>query len=155
MKNDCVTEIYNPGMTVYILNLSCPDRTGIVHAVSGFLLERGANPNTDMPGGTALHAATRTRDYEYGTVVRPAAVQTGNPDDLGLIRKLLDKGANVNARITTSTGVQGWLTIKKGPFEPFSVGTGDLKGVRGTVISESTLDATGAATGVPRRPFRE
>jgi len=27
----------------YILNLYCPDRTGIVHAVSGFLLERGAN----------------------------------------------------------------------------------------------------------------
>jgi formyltetrahydrofolate deformylase len=43
VKNDCVTEIYNPGMTVYILNLSCPDRTGIVHAVSGFLLERGGN----------------------------------------------------------------------------------------------------------------
>ncbi len=28
---------------VYILNLSCPDRVGIVHAVSGFLLERGGN----------------------------------------------------------------------------------------------------------------
>ncbi|MDZ4143078.1 MAG: formyltetrahydrofolate deformylase [Burkholderiales bacterium] len=28
---------------VYILNLSCPDRAGIVHAVSGFLLERGGN----------------------------------------------------------------------------------------------------------------
>ena len=27
----------------YILNLSCPDRRGIVHAVSGFLLEHGAN----------------------------------------------------------------------------------------------------------------
>ena len=27
----------------YVLNLSCPDRTGIVHAVSGFLLERGGN----------------------------------------------------------------------------------------------------------------
>ena len=27
----------------YILTLSCPDKTGIVHAVSGFLLERGAN----------------------------------------------------------------------------------------------------------------
>jgi formyltetrahydrofolate deformylase len=27
----------------YILTLSCPDRPGIVHAVSGFLLERGAN----------------------------------------------------------------------------------------------------------------
>ena len=27
----------------YILTLSCPDRQGIVHAVSGFLLERGSN----------------------------------------------------------------------------------------------------------------
>ena len=30
-------------MTAYILNLSCPDRQGIVHAVSGFLLERHGN----------------------------------------------------------------------------------------------------------------
>lgn len=29
--------------TTYILNLSCPDRPGIVHAVSGFLFERGGN----------------------------------------------------------------------------------------------------------------
>jgi formyltetrahydrofolate deformylase len=28
---------------VFILTLSCPDRKGIVHAVSGFLLERGGN----------------------------------------------------------------------------------------------------------------
>ena len=28
---------------IYILNLSCPDRPGIVHAVSGFLFERGGN----------------------------------------------------------------------------------------------------------------
>ncbi len=28
---------------VYILTLSCPDRLGLVHAVSGFLLERGGN----------------------------------------------------------------------------------------------------------------
>ncbi|MFT3718763.1 formyltetrahydrofolate deformylase [Pseudorhodoferax sp.] len=27
----------------YVLTLSCPDRTGIVHAVSGFLFERGGN----------------------------------------------------------------------------------------------------------------
>ncbi|MDP3354882.1 MAG: ACT domain-containing protein, partial [Polaromonas sp.] len=27
----------------YILTLSCPDRPGIVHAVSGFLFERGGN----------------------------------------------------------------------------------------------------------------
>ena len=33
-----------PAMTPsYILTLSCPDKPGIVHAVSGFLLERGGN----------------------------------------------------------------------------------------------------------------
>jgi formyltetrahydrofolate deformylase len=30
-------------MNVYILTLSCPDRLGIVHALSAFLLERGGN----------------------------------------------------------------------------------------------------------------
>jgi formyltetrahydrofolate deformylase len=28
---------------VYTLTLSCPDRLGLVHAVSGFLLERSGN----------------------------------------------------------------------------------------------------------------
>jgi formyltetrahydrofolate hydrolase len=32
-----------PMSNAYILTLSCPDRRGIVHAVSGFLLERGGN----------------------------------------------------------------------------------------------------------------
>src|SRR4051812_17279967 len=32
-----------PMNNAYILNLSCADRPGIVHAVSGFLLERGGN----------------------------------------------------------------------------------------------------------------
>jgi formyltetrahydrofolate deformylase len=38
-----IHKTYNVDMTAYILNLSCPDRTGIVHAVSGFLLERNGN----------------------------------------------------------------------------------------------------------------
>ena len=33
----------SPMNHAFILTLSCPDRTGIVHAVSGFLLERGGN----------------------------------------------------------------------------------------------------------------
>ena len=32
-----------PMSPTYILNLSCTDRPGIVHAVSGFLFERGGN----------------------------------------------------------------------------------------------------------------
>lgn len=77
------------------------------YELAALLLDRGANPNTDMPGGTALHAATRTRNYEYGTVVRPAAVQTGTLDDLGLIKRLLAKGANPNARIVKPLPRQG------------------------------------------------
>jgi formyltetrahydrofolate deformylase len=35
--------IHNPMYPVYILTLSCPDRLGLVHAVSGFLLDRNGN----------------------------------------------------------------------------------------------------------------
>jgi formyltetrahydrofolate deformylase len=34
---------YGPTGAEFVLTLSCPDRPGIVHAVSGFLVERGAN----------------------------------------------------------------------------------------------------------------
>ncbi len=40
----------------YILTLSCPDRPGIVHAVSGFLLERGGN----------IEEAAQYNDYDTG-----------------------------------------------------------------------------------------
>ena len=39
----CILRQSSPMSSTYILTLSCPDRTGIVHAVSGFLLERGGN----------------------------------------------------------------------------------------------------------------
>jgi len=60
-----------------------------------------------MPGGTALHAVTRTRNYEYGAIYRPAAVQTGNMDALELVTKLLDYGADPNAQIVKPLPRQG------------------------------------------------
>jgi uncharacterized protein len=77
------------------------------YELAAFLLDAGADPNADAPGGSALHAAVRTRNYEYGKVVRPAAVQTGNLDDLGLLRRLLDYGAYVDARIVKPLPRQG------------------------------------------------
>jgi formyltetrahydrofolate deformylase len=40
---DVFATIAAPMKHAYILTLSCPDRPGIVHAVSGFLFERGGN----------------------------------------------------------------------------------------------------------------
>lgn len=97
-----VNEVGGEGMTALAIAI-----VNAHYQLAALLLDRGANPNTDMPGGTALHAATRTRNYEYGTVVRPAAVRTGNLDDLGFIKLLLAKGANPNARIVKPLPRQG------------------------------------------------
>jgi formyltetrahydrofolate deformylase len=57
----------------YILTLSCPDRPGIVHAVSGFLLERGGN----------IEEAAQYNDHDTGLFfmrVRFACGQLTQPD---------------------------------------------------------------------------
>ncbi len=41
-------------MSEFVLILSCPDRPGIVHAVTGFLVERGANITESQQFGDAL-----------------------------------------------------------------------------------------------------
>jgi ankyrin repeat protein len=60
-----------------------------------------------MPGGPALHAITRTRNYEFGKIHRPAPVTTGRVSDLELVTLLIKKGANVNAQITRPLPKQG------------------------------------------------
>ena len=56
-------------------------------------------------------------------------IEIGMNSRVQLVQALLDHGADPNARIT-ATGVSMWFIRdpKKGAFETFSVGTGDLKG---------------------------
>ena len=100
-----------------------------------FLLDQKADVNGRMFGVTALHAAAgpvdmwlrgwyRARGVDYSRL----AVPVDPSRRVALLKALIARGADLNARITESTGVQGWLTLKNGAFEPFSVGTGDLKG---------------------------
>src|SRR5205085_9730369 len=52
-----------------------------------------------------------------------------NQDRLQLVKALLAKGAEPNARITTSTMMMSYVGYPtKGAFEPFACGTGDLRG---------------------------
>ncbi|MEO6516832.1 MAG: ankyrin repeat domain-containing protein [Steroidobacteraceae bacterium] len=65
-----------------------------------FLIEHGANVNLANKGGwTPLYLATDNRNIEGGDY----PTRTADMDSLAYITYLLDKGADVNARITEST----------------------------------------------------
>jgi ankyrin repeat protein len=69
------------------------------YKMSAYLLERGANPNIANNGGwTPLYLATDNRNIEGGDY----PVRKPDMDHLEIIKLLLDKGANVNARICGS-----------------------------------------------------
>ena len=65
-----------------------------------YLIEKGANPNLANKGGwTPLYLATDNRNIEGGDY----PVRQPDMDHLEFIKRLLDKGADVNARMTDST----------------------------------------------------
>ena len=63
------------------------------------LLDAGANPNADLPGYTVLHAITAVRKPGVGDN-DPAPEGSGRMTSLELVKKLVARGANVNARMT-------------------------------------------------------
>ncbi|HYR84462.1 MAG TPA: ankyrin repeat domain-containing protein [Terriglobia bacterium] len=70
------------------------------YKLGAFLLDHGADPNLTNKGGwTPLYLATDNRNIESGDY----PVRKGDMDHLDFIKLLLDKGANVNARLKDST----------------------------------------------------
>jgi ankyrin repeat protein len=109
-------------------------------AFAHFLLEQGADPNGRVDGVTALHVASgsvnswlegwsrrRGGSGMYGATVFGMTLDA--PRRLRLVKALLARGADPNARITTSAMFMSYIGYpKKGAFEPFACGTGDLSG---------------------------
>jgi ankyrin repeat protein len=89
------------------VNLTLPDGTSplLVSVINAHyelavrLLEHGADPNAAAPGWTALHQLVWTRrpNRYYGN---PPALPDGSVTDLDLVKALVARGANVNARET-------------------------------------------------------
>ena len=70
------------------------------YKLGAYLLDHGANPNLANKGNwTPLYLATDNRNIENGDY----PVRKGDMDHLDFIKLLLDKGADVNARVKDST----------------------------------------------------
>ena len=69
------------------------------YELAAFLLDSGADPNASGPGYTVLHAIPSVRKPGGGDN-DPAPDGSGNMTSLELIKKLVAKGANINARMT-------------------------------------------------------
>ncbi|MGD0438167.1 MAG: ankyrin repeat domain-containing protein [Bryobacteraceae bacterium] len=67
--------------------------------LANFLLDKGADPNLAGAGWNALHQAVRERrpNLGFGT---PGPIPTGSLDSIEVIKKMIAKGAILNARMT-------------------------------------------------------
>jgi uncharacterized protein len=63
------------------------------------LLEAGADPNADLPGYTVLHALAAVRDPGVGDN-DPAPDGSGTLSSIELVKKLIARGAKLDARMT-------------------------------------------------------
>ena len=119
-----------------------------------FLLDEGADPEGEMNGVRALHAAaggvgTWLREWyaRHGgnrLYSRRGRARLGADRRLPLVEALLARGADPNARITASAMLMSYIGYpRKGAFEPFACGTGDLRGA--TPLWVAAFDMNGAS----------
>ena len=73
--------------------------------LASMLLDRGADPNLAPHGWTALHQVTWVRKPGFGGN-NPAPEGSGSMSSIDLVKKLVEKGANVNARMTRKADMQ-------------------------------------------------
>jgi ankyrin repeat protein len=85
--------------------------------LASYLLDAGADPNAAEQGWTALHAITWVRKPGGGDN-DPAPNGSGNMTSLELVKKLVAKGANINARMTkkVNAGLTSLNSLGATPF---------------------------------------
>jgi ankyrin repeat protein len=88
------------------------------YELAAWLLDRGADPDAAPQGYTALHQVSWVRKAGIAGSNNPAPQGSGNLDSLAFVRKLVSKGADVNARVTKrpQMGVTTLNSIGSTPF---------------------------------------
>ena len=88
------------------------------YELAAWLLDRGADPNAAPQGYTALHQVSWVRKAGISGSNNPAPQGSGSIDSLTFVRRLVAKGAQLNARVTKrpSMGVTTLNSIGATPF---------------------------------------
>jgi ankyrin repeat protein len=88
------------------------------YELAAWLLDRGADPNAAPQGYTALHQVSWVRKAGIAGSNNPAPQGSGNMDSLTFVRKLVTKGATLDARVTKrpNMGVTTLNSIGATPF---------------------------------------
>jgi len=88
------------------------------YELAALLLDRGADPNAAPQGYSALHQVSWVRKAGIAGSNNPAPQGSGNMDSLTFVRKLVSKGAALNARVTKrpNMGVTTLNSIGATPF---------------------------------------
>jgi ankyrin repeat protein len=94
--------------------------------LAAMLLEAGADPNDSRRGFTALHAITWVRKPNSGDEGQAPPIGSGNMSSLQFVRKLVESGADVNARMKRGSAGAGVLDRKGATPFLLSADTADV-----------------------------
>lgn len=120
--------------------------------IAHLFLEHGADPNADIDGVTALHAAAGNVGEWLGAWSRRHNGRGGGrggrlalSERLPLVQALLARGADPNARITLSSVMGGFL--RNGAYDTFTTGSGDVGGATPLWVTAHSMNGGGGFGG--------